>query len=160
MMLQFKNWWSARTDREQKMLMLMVAVVSLFLMWFAVWQPVTSGLRSAHMRYDRAIIDLASVKEKAVALKAIRARPVQPLGVPLASFVGQAASEAGFTLSRSEPVGTDGITIAIVSAKSPALMAWFAQLENRGLFVSEISIRPNSDMTIAAEAVLKLRSES
>lgn len=160
MIVELKRWWADRTDREQKMLSLMLVFVTLFLLWFAIWKPIASGLRAAHMRYDRAIVDLASVKGKAAALKSIRARPAQPLGVPVAAFVGQAASDAGFTLSRAEPVGTDGIAIAIVSAKSPALLAWLGQLEGRGLFVSEISIRPNSDMTIAAEALLKLRPES
>jgi general secretion pathway protein M len=155
-----KLWWSARTDREQKMLAFMVVVVSLFFLWFAVWQPLANGLRSAQSRYDRAVVDLATVKDKANTLKALRARPVQPLGVPVTSFVSQAASEAGFTLSRAEQAGTDGVAIAIVSAKSPALMAWLSNLEARGIFVSEISIRPNSDRTIAAEAVLKMRSES
>lgn len=160
MIINLQQWWSARSNREQKMLAAMMAVICLFLLWFGVWQPLANGLRSAHSRFDRAVVDLATVKEKATALKTLRARPVQPLGVPLTSFVSQSASDAGFTLSRAEPSGTDSVAIAIVSAKSPALMAWLSTLEVRGIFVSEISIRPNSDRTIAAEATLKMRSES
>lgn len=160
MIVNVKQWWSDRSDRERKMLAVMVAVIGLFLLWFAVWQPLTNGLRSAQSKYDRAVVDLATVKDKTTALKTLRARPVQPLSVPVTSFVSQSASEAGFTLSRAEPSGTDGVAIAIVSAKSPALMAWLSTLEIRGIFVSEISIRPNSDRTIAAEAILKMRSDS
>jgi general secretion pathway protein M len=83
----------------------------------------------------------------------------QPLGAPVPAFVSQSAGEAGFTLSRTDPVGTNGVAIAIVAAKSPVLFDWLNSLDARGIFVSQLTIRTNSDMTIAVDATLNARGE-
>jgi general secretion pathway protein M len=159
MMGQARLWWSERSSREQWMLGLMVASIMAFLIWFAVLMPLSSGLERARARHTQAVTDLASVQGKAKALKAILAKPVPPLGAPLPAFVSQSAGEAGFTLSRTDPVGTNGVAIAIVSAKSPALFDWLNSLDARGIFVSELIIRTNSDMTIAVDATLNARGQ-
>ena len=159
MMAGLRNWWAERSQREQWMLGVMMALILAFLAWFAVLMPIAAGLERARARHNQAVIDLASVQGKAKALQALLAKPALPLGAPLPAFIDQSASEAGFTLSRNDAVGTNGVTISIVSAKSPALFNWLNSLEARGIFVSQLSIRTNSDMTIAADATLNARRE-
>jgi general secretion pathway protein M len=158
-MAQFQTWWAERSQREQWMLGVMVAAIAAFLLWFAVLLPLASALERARVRHDQAVVDLATVRGKASALKSILAKPMLPLGAPVATFVSQSAGEAGFTLSRSDPVGTNGVAISIVAAKSPALFDWLGSLDARGIFVSQLSIRTNSDMTIAVDATLNARGE-
>jgi general secretion pathway protein M len=159
MITQFRNWWSDRSPREQWMLGFMVAAIAAFLAWFAVLMPIARALERTRMRHSQAVVDLATVRGKAVALKAILAKPAPSLGVPVPAFVSQSAGEAGFTLSRTDPVGTNGVAIAIVAAKSPALFDWLGTLDARGIFVSQLTIRTNSDMTIAVDATLNARGE-
>jgi general secretion pathway protein M len=158
-MAQFRNWWGERSPREQWMLGLMVATIAAFLVWFAVLMPLAKGLERARTRHNQAVVDLTTVRGKAAALKAIRAKPAPLLGAPLPTFISQSAGEAGFTLSRADPVGTNGVAIAIVAAKSPALFDWLNSLDARGIFVSGLTIRTNSDMTIAVDATLNARGE-
>lgn len=159
MIAQLRNWWGERSPREQWMLGAMVAAIAAFLMWFAVLTPLASGLERARARHNQAVIDLATVRGKAAALKSLLAKPALPLGAPVSAFVSQSAGEAGFTLSRTDPVGTNGVAIAIVAAKSPALFDWLNSLDARGIFVSQLTIRINSDMTIAVDATLNARGE-
>jgi general secretion pathway protein M len=159
MIAQFRTWWGERSPREQWMLGAMAAAIAAFLMWFAVLMPLASGLERARARHNQAVVDLATVRGKASALKAILAKPALPLGAPVPAFVNQSAGEAGFTLSRIDPVGTNGVAIAIVAAKSPALFDWLNSLDARGIFVSQLTIRTNSDMTIAVDATLNARGE-
>lgn len=159
MMTRWSQWWGERSQREQVMLSVMIAAILMFLAWFLIVRPVIDGLKLERARFDRAVVDLATVTAKADALKALKAKPTPRLNVPIAAFVTQSASEVGFTLTRTDPVGTDSVAIAILSAKTPALLGWLGDLESRGLFVSELSIRPNNDMTVAIEAVLKARTE-
>lgn len=159
MIEQLRTWWGERSPREQWMLGAMTSVIAAFLLWFAVITPLASGLERARARHNQAVIDLATVRGKASALKAILAQPVLPLGAPVPAFVSQSASDAGFTLSRTDPVGTNGVAITIAAAKSPALFNWLKSLDARGIFVSQLSIRINSDMTVAADATLGARGE-
>jgi general secretion pathway protein M len=159
MIAQFLNWWGERSAREQWMLGVMTAAVVAFLMWFAVLMPLASGLERARARHNQAVEDLATVRDKAAALKAILAKPMLPLGAPVPAFVSQSAGDAGFIQSRTDPVGTNGAAITIVAAKSPALFDWLNSLDARGIFVSQLTIRTNSDMTIAVDATLNARGE-
>jgi general secretion pathway protein M len=158
-MAQFRNWWGERSPREQWMLSLMVTTIAAFLVWFAVLMPLAKGLERARTRHNQAVVDLTTVRGKAAALKAIRAKPAPLLGAPLPTFISQSGGEAGFTLSRADPVGTNGVAISIVAAKSPALFDWLNSLDARGIFVSGLTIRTNSDMTIAVDATLNARGE-
>jgi general secretion pathway protein M len=152
-----RNWWAERSTREHWMLGTMFALIFVFFIWFAVVIPTINGLDRARARHAQAVVDLATVRSKAAALKSMLAKPAIPLGAPIPAFVSQSAGEAGFTLSRADPVGTDSVAITIVSAKSAALFDWINALDARGIFVSQLSIRTNSDMTIAVEATFKAR---
>jgi general secretion pathway protein M len=159
MITQLRNWWGDRSLREQWMLGIMLTAITAFLTWFAVLIPLAKGLEHARTRHNQAVVDLATVSEKATALKSILAKPTPPLGAPVPAFISQLAGEAGFTLSRADPVGTNGVAIVIVAAKSPALFDWLSSLDARGIFISQLTIRTNSDMTIAVDAMLNARSE-
>lgn len=152
-------WWAERSRREQYMLAVMLAMVAAFVAWFLVWQPISKGLAAARIRHELAVRDVASVAGKAAQLKAIMASPAASPGGPVPSYVTQSASEVGFTLSRADPVGTDGVAIAIVSAKSPALFTWLATLDAAGIFVTQLDIRRNADTTIAVDVTLKARAQ-
>jgi general secretion pathway protein M len=159
MIAPLRTWWGQRSPREQWMLDVMITAIAAFLCWFAILMPLGDALDRARSRHTQAVTDLATVRGKAAALKALLAKPALPLGAPLPAFVSQSAGEAGFTLSRTDPVGTNGVAIAIVAAKSPALFDWLNSLDARGIFVSQLTIRINSDMTIAVDATLNARGQ-
>ncbi len=154
-----RTWWAERSPRERTMLGVMVALLALFLIWFAVISPLISALEASKVRHIRSVTDLAAVQTKSAALRKLKANPPQPLGAPVTTFVALSAGEAGFTLSRNDAVGTDRASISIASAKPPALFNWLTSIDARGVFVDQLVVRPNSDATISVDATLKARGQ-
>jgi general secretion pathway protein M len=153
-----RTLWNDRSPRERVMLSALFAVLALTFLWFGVIMPTVSGLSAARARHARAVVDLAGIQGKASLLKRLNETPPPPLGAPVATFVKLAADEAGFVLARSDAVGTDSVAIAIVSAKSAAFFKWIGTLDQKGVFVDQITIRTNSDATIGVDATLKARA--
>ncbi|MFM9852384.1 MAG: type II secretion system protein GspM [Sphingomonadaceae bacterium] len=158
MIERLRTAWQERSARERVMLGAMFVVIGLTLLWFGIIAPTISGLEAARARHSRAVIDLASVQGKAALLKRLNETPPPPLGAPVATFVKLAADEAGFVLARSDAVGTDSVAIAMVSAKPAAFFKWVGTLDQKGVFVDQMTIRTNADATIAVDATLKARS--
>ncbi len=148
-------WWADRSGRERTMLSVMGALLAIALLWFTVLAPVFRSAQLAQIRHDQAVTDAATVANKARALKAAMAAPPAALDGPLQAIISQSAGAAGFALSRADAVGTDAVSITLVSAKSPAFFAWLNGLNDQGVFADQISIRTNNDATIAVDAVLR-----
>ena len=76
-----------------------------------------------------------------------------PTGLNLVELVN-----LGF-VTRIDP-GADGrVLFALASAKPIALNRWLEALDAQGIFVEQISIRPNSDATLAVDATLRARTK-
>lgn len=159
MIAQARIWWQERSDRERWMLGVMFALIGALLLWFAVIVPIATALVEARARHDAAVRLASSVSAKAAALKRFQAIPAPNLGGPPPAFAGQTATEAGLTLTRTDPVGADSVAIATANAPPGALLQWLASLEARGLFVDSLSIRADGSATVAAEATLRARTK-
>ncbi len=150
-----KSWWSDRSARERRLIGIMVILLIPVMFWYAVITPVRSALVSAKIRHDAAVEALGRVNAKADILKKLEQSPPQVLAGPLQSVIAQSATDAGFSLTKSEPTANDGVAISLAAAKSAAFFQWVDGLEGQGLFVEQASIRPNSDATIAIDMVIK-----
>ncbi len=156
MMAPLNNWWSERSTREQAMLTMLGVILAAICLWFAVLRPLHSGLIAARGRQEQASESLAAVTGKAAAFKQMSANPPAPLGSPIGAFVSASASEAGFILSRADPIGPDAVIVGLTSAKSPAFFNWVESLHKRGVFVERAAIQTNSDATIRVDATFKV----
>ncbi len=155
MIATFRDWWNGRSPREQILLGVMAALIALVLLIFAIILPIVDGLASARERLDRATIASGQVEARIAAIDAAKRAPLPPLGGPLATVVGTAATDAGFTLDRANAQGDDRVTIAIPAAKSSALFGWLNDLRARGIFAETINVRRNPDSSLAVEATLR-----
>lgn len=151
-------WWAERSPREQIMLRVLGGLLALFLVWLLILRPLGPAREAAEARHARAVDTLAEAHAQAAALRQLRKNPPPPLGSPIAEFVRAAANETGFQLSRADPVGGDGVIISIVSAKPAAFFDWTANLERRGVFIEQLTVRTNPDATIGVDAQLRARA--
>lgn len=159
MKAQAKAYWEMRSRREQRMLLAMAALLAITLAWLLVVRPVDDGLAAARERHARAVLDLAVARGQADRIAALEKDGPPPPEAPLATAVGQRAAEAGFADARVAPDGPRRVTIGIDAARAQALFGFLAGLERRdGLIVERMNARANSDATIAAEAVVRIRS--
>jgi general secretion pathway protein M len=155
MMERSVTWWNERSQRERILIGIMTTLFAVVVGWIAVLRPLDNGLAKARADNALAIVRLERVRSDAQSFKA---------GKPFAADTAQAlvnrmASEAGFTPTRMDP-GTDGrVVIGLASAKPVALTKWLQALDAQGVFVEQISLRPNSDATLAVDATLRARAK-
>jgi general secretion pathway protein M len=159
MILRVKTYWIDRSVREQRLLTVMLALLTAVILWFALISPIRHARIAATERLERAAIASGQVLTRAAALRAtIRAAPPPALKTSLILAVETSATEAGFTPARLERRNEDRILISMSSAKSQALFSWLSMLAKRGIFVETATIHPNADATLSFVATLRLRT--
>lgn len=149
------GWWAGRTTREQRLLLVMAALLAVTLVWFGIVRPLDDALAAARARHTAAITAEAAVRGQADAITALaRARPPR-LAIPVRVFVPETAAAAGFTVARSDALEPDGVSMAIGSARPVAFFAWLDGLRARGLIVEALTATPNPDRTLSVQFTVR-----
>jgi general secretion pathway protein M len=151
MRAQFLDWWRARSRREQRLLLVMFALLAVTILWLGIYRPMQDALSSARARHQQAVVQLAEVRAGA---EMLRRGPTVALPGPLAAIVTQSATDAGFSNAIVTPQGDRRVTVSIPSARPAPAFAWIASLEARGIVVEQFSARANGDPTLAIDATL------
>lgn len=146
-------WWRARSPREQRLLLVMLALAALVLGWLAVVQPLADALDGQKARHGAAVIALAEAKARDEAGRRTARRA--PVALPVDSLVGRSAAEAGFAGARIVSRGPARAGIAIDAARPQALFGWVARLEQEGLVVERLRAEANADRTLSAELAVR-----
>lgn len=149
----FLDWWKGRSLREQRLLLVMFALLAVTILWFGIYRPIDNALSAARARHADAVVRLADTKAKVAALRGLGRGGSAPAG-PLATVIGADATAAGFTAASVTPQGDRRVTVAIPSARPVAIFGWIARLEARGIIVERISARANSDPTLGIDMTL------
>lgn len=147
------QWWAGRSQRERVMLIVMLAIALPILAWLLILRPIDSALETARNDHWVATTRLIQVRSDAGLLKnttAIANETAQ-------AIAARSASAAGFVPSRLDPTPDGKAMLTLPSAKPAALARWLSALDREGVFVETITVRPNSDSTVAVEAVLRPR---
>lgn len=154
-MTGLRAWFAARSKREQRLLLVMVALALVTAAYGLVLRPFGDAMASARERHAAAVVRLG---ETEAALDAIRAaRGARPLSGGLDAGVRALAEQAGFGIASLDPDGAGGVRVAIPSARGSAMTAWLARLERAGIVVQSATLADNGDRTVAARLVLRGR---
>jgi len=152
-----RNWWHSLSLRERWLVGTAAALSAILIGWFLIYAPLRSALATAEEAHGVAIDRQAAISARVAEIKRLEAagnsaanRAASDAAVNL--ILSQSAAEQGFTLSRNDPVGTSGASIAIANVRAPALASWLTQLEAAGLTANDLTIRPNADGTVAMTA--------
>jgi general secretion pathway protein M len=152
-------WWRGRTVREYGLLALLAIIAIPMLLWFAVIRPVGHLLDHQRLARDSAARMLADVRTMAAELDRVRAMPVVGRAGPVSPTVRADAEAAGFTVSRVDGNGPDGAILVIDAVRAQPFFTWLAAIErSHGLIVTGLTVRPNSDATLAVSASLRRRT--
>lgn len=152
-----KAWFASRSLREQRLVLVMLALLVVTLLWAAIILPVTDSLSNARTRHDAAVVLLAETEARVHDIKALERDRPAPLGAPLDSIIRDRANAAGFALANVSRVGDNGVQIGIGSARPGALMTWIAGLEDDGILIDTLTLTDNGDRTVAAQMSLRVR---
>ena len=151
-------WWRGRTTREQRLLLVMFALLALVLAWLLIVRPLNDALSGAKERHGAAVVALADAKARAAAIGEAQSDRPAVLNAPLDVLISQSATEAGFPLTNLQREGTGRATLSVASARPQAFFGWVAQMESaRGLIVERLRATTNSDRTLAVEVTFRAR---
>ncbi|QNQ10940.1 type II secretion system protein GspM [Sphingomonas alpina] len=159
MIAAFSSWFTGRSLREKRLLIVMAALAALTLVWAGIIRPVTDGLSAARERHAGAVIRVAETESRLAALKSLQQDRPAPLGAPLDTIIRDRANNAGFPLANVTMQGGDRVQIDIAAAKPGALLGWIADLELAGILVDSLNLTNNGDQTVAAAITLKVRGQ-
>jgi general secretion pathway protein M len=149
----FELWWSGRTLREQRMLMVMAALLLTVVFWLGVVRPVMAWRGAAADRALTAAATLAEVRASVAALGP--ARPVNRAPAEgLEPLIRRTAEAAGLEVAIAmSPSGQLGFQLSRV--RSGPLFAWLAALEtDHRLTVCSLGVIENADATLNVEGAL------
>lgn len=152
------SWWEARTAREKQLVLAAAVLLALLMVWVAIVRPIADARAAAEQRLNLAVAELAKARADAAALRQARPAGGAPVPLPLDGFLMTAGSEAGLTNLVVIGDGPARATATVPNVRPQAFFGWLTQLEARGIIVESLSARPNSDQTIAVEAILRARS--
>ena len=154
MTASIRDWYLGRTKREQRLILLMLAIALPVLAWLLVARPVSAA-------YDRALEDhLAAIDRHgrvlalAEAARSAPARRIQSNKADLQLVVTEAASQAGITLQGTIPTGPNGVDVTVSGGRATALAQWLAQFEAQGIKVQQMTMTPLPDGTVNMSARL------
>jgi len=146
-------WWSGRTQREQRLLIVMALLLAATLISFGIVRPVLSWRAAAADRAEAAAADLVDVRAAVVSLAPTRpgARPAAGEIEPLIRRTAEAAGLEVVTLM--SPSGQLGFQLSRVG--SGQLFGWLAVLEtDHGLAICSLGVTENTDTTLNVEGAV------
>lgn len=151
----WRAWYAARSRREQRLLLVMIALAIVTLLWALVIRPFGDAMATARERHAAAVVRLGETRAGIDALAQARGRHA-PAG-DLADAVRALADQAGFAIASLDPEEGGGVRVAIPSARGAAMTGWLARIERAGVVVQAATLTDNGDSTVAARLVLRAR---
>lgn len=150
-------WYRGRSEREQRLLLLMLVIAVPLLLWLLVYRPVTGALDAAWDRHRDAVERHGQVLAAVDAAKAARQPIAAPVAGEIAALAGESAGRAGLTLSSAAAQGSDRASVSIAGGEPRAMLAWLGQLEAQGVAVEDLRMTPAPDGSVSLTAVLARR---
>ena len=151
MIARASEWYLTRSERERRLILLMLAIAVPLLAWLLVVRPLERS-------YERALDEhLAAVdrngRVRALAAAPRTAGPGVAIEGDLGLIVAESAAQAGLSADSSAS-GPDAVTVTIASARAPAAVQWLRDFELRGLRVEDLRMTPGADGTVSLSARL------
>ena len=150
-----RQWWAGRTQREQRLLLAMFALLGIVLAWLLVVRPLADTLEAKKSRHAEAVAALGEARARAEAARQLRGERTGGAPRPVDAFLSRTATEAGFTDARISAQGAERAAIGIDAARPQAFFAWVRLMERSGLTVDSLQVRTNPDRTLAVEAAFR-----
>lgn len=149
MTLVVREWYSARSQRERRLILAMLAIALPLLAWLLFVMPLSQAYESALERHLQAVD--RNGRMRALAGVGQASRNGAPEG-DLAVLVTDGAGRAGVTLDSNAPAGRDAVTVAAAQAPSTAVSQWLSEVERQGLRIDELRIVPAGPAGVSVSA--------
>jgi general secretion pathway protein M len=155
MIVIVRQWYVARSSRERRLILLMLAIAVPLLAWLLVVMPLGKAYDEALDRHLEAVDRNGRVRALAEARDSPRPQAAAVAGGPeLPLVIAEAATQAGLTVDSNSVAGPDDMTVSIAQARPAAAVQWLRDFELRGIRVEDLRMTPSADGTVAVTARL------
>lgn len=145
-----RTWWSGRSLREQRLLMLMGALTAGIVLWFGVITPSLGWRTDAAERRAEAEADLALIEAGTTRI----AGETSSMSADQVQAAARRAADAGGVNVVFNPL-EDSVGFSINGASTAVLFGWLATLHaEHGIEARTLTVSENADATLNAEGLL------
>jgi general secretion pathway protein M len=136
------KWYANLKQREQLSLLLLGLALGIYLLYIAVWSPLSSArdeifrqnqsVASSLVRVDSMVSEILLLRESGAGERSKK---------NLTALINQSTSRSNLKVSRLQPNSRGEVQVRLESVSFDDLLAWLYEMEhNQGLFVREVSI--------------------
>lgn len=135
-----KAWWQQLNVREQKLVIVMSALVSIFILYSLIWQPLNEGIADKKLKIERQQALLTWVEENTQRYQQAKRSGGRRSGESLSSIINRTSRLDKINITRMQPQGDD-LQVWIDEISFNALLSWLEKLASReGLQVKSIDL--------------------
>ena len=139
MILVIRQWYLARSERERRLIVAMLAIAFPLLAWLLFVMPLSRA-------YDEALERNLAAGDRNGRIRALASAGAAPgRGAPegdLALLVTDSAGQAGLTLDSNAPAGPDAVAVTVAQASPIAVSQWLIGIEAQGLRLDDLRLVP------------------
>lgn len=135
-----KTWWQQLNIREQRLVIVMSALISVFILYSVIWQPMNESIAKSKAKIDRQQALLTWVQENTQRYQQAKSNGGGSSGESLSSIVNRTSRIEKITITRMQPQGDD-LQVWIDEISFNQLLSWLERLSVRdGLQVKSIDL--------------------
>lgn len=135
-----KTWWQQLNLREQRLVIVMSALISVFILYSGIWQPMNESIAKSKAKIDRQQALLTWVQENTQRYQQAKRNGGGSSGESLSSIVNRTSRIEKITITRMQPQGDD-LQVWIDEISFNQLLSWLERLSVRdGLQVKSIDL--------------------
>ncbi|MFT5635979.1 MAG: general secretion pathway protein M [Cognaticolwellia sp.] len=135
-----KVWWQQLNIREQRLVMVMSGVISIFILYSLIWQPLNENIAKQKLKIEHQQALLTWVEENTKRYQEAKRNGRASSGASLSSIVNRTSRANNITITRMQPQGDD-LQVWIDEISFNQLLTWLEKLASRdGLQVKNIDL--------------------
>lgn len=135
-----KTWWQQLNIREQRLVVVMSALISIFILYSLIWQPMNESIETSKLKIERQQKLLTWVQESAQRYQQAKRNGGRSSGESLSSIVNRTSRLEKISITRMQPQGDD-LQVWIDEISFNQLLSWLEKLASRdGLQVKNIDL--------------------
>lgn len=135
-----KTWWQQLNIREQRLVVVMSALISIFILYGLIWQPMNESIETSKLKIERQQKLLTWVQESAQRYQQAKRNGGRSSGESLSSIVNRTSRLEKISITRMQPQGDD-LQVWIDEISFNQLLSWLEKLASRdGLQVKNIDL--------------------
>ncbi|MDQ3245895.1 MAG: type II secretion system protein M [Pseudomonadota bacterium] len=154
MIVAVRDYYGARTQREQRLILLMLGIAVPLLIALLIVIPLGNAYDRALDRHLEAVDRNGRIRQIAEMAKNRPASAPEIGGANLSLIVAESASRAGLTLDSNAAAGGNAVAVTIGAAPAPLAVQWLREFETRGVIIEDLRLAPAANGNVSVSARL------